>query len=249
MSTFQTIGRRTWLIAGLLWSPAGVLGAEVPGRLPPVPAPLGVGTWPDLNGPPAVRMAQAERPGGGLDRPSGRSEAEPLLPPAGSILDPNVRPIDLNTALRLAGVQNPELLIARQRVVEAAALRQLAAAQFLPTHQPGHELRHAHRRPPAVQRQHPLGQPQRPLRRGGCERDRGGHGEHPRRGPEREHRRGGLRLPGVAAGRARARVRQPGDPQPGVPADHAGLLRAAPRRGARGPSRCRSATRRAVVAG
>jgi outer membrane protein TolC len=43
------------------------------------------------------------------------------------------QPIDLNTALRLAGVQNPELLVARQRVVEAAALRQLAAAQFLPT--------------------------------------------------------------------------------------------------------------------
>jgi outer membrane protein TolC len=42
-------------------------------------------------------------------------------------------PIDLNTALRLAGAQNPDLLIARQRIVEAEALRQLAAAQFLPT--------------------------------------------------------------------------------------------------------------------
>ena len=51
----------------------------------------------------------------------------------GTILDPNVRPIDLNTALRLAGVQNPQLMIARQRVVEAAALRQLAAAQILPS--------------------------------------------------------------------------------------------------------------------
>jgi outer membrane protein TolC len=50
-----------------------------------------------------------------------------------SILDPNSAPIDLNTALRLAGVQNPQLLIARQRVVEAAALRQLAAAQILPS--------------------------------------------------------------------------------------------------------------------
>ncbi|WP_406695830.1 TolC family protein [Singulisphaera sp. Ch08] len=39
----------------------------------------------------------------------------------------------MNTALQLAGVQNPDLLIARQRVVEAAALRQLAAAQFLPS--------------------------------------------------------------------------------------------------------------------
>jgi outer membrane protein TolC len=55
----------------------------------------------------------------------------PASPP--TILDPNVRPIDLNTALRLAGVQNPQLMIARQRVVEAAALRQLAAVQILPS--------------------------------------------------------------------------------------------------------------------
>jgi outer membrane protein TolC len=38
----------------------------------------------------------------------------------------------LPTALRLAGVQNPELLLARERVAEAVAVRQLAAAQFLP---------------------------------------------------------------------------------------------------------------------
>jgi outer membrane protein TolC len=43
------------------------------------------------------------------------------------------RPIDLPTALRLAGVANPEIEIARQRVLEAVAYRQLAAAQFLPT--------------------------------------------------------------------------------------------------------------------
>ena len=50
-----------------------------------------------------------------------------------SSLDPNFRPIDLNSALRLAGVENPELNLSRQRVVEAVALRQLAAAQILPT--------------------------------------------------------------------------------------------------------------------
>ncbi len=43
------------------------------------------------------------------------------------------RPIDLPTALRLAGVANPQIQIAQQRVVEALALRQLAAAQWLPT--------------------------------------------------------------------------------------------------------------------
>jgi outer membrane protein TolC len=56
-----------------------------------------------------------------------------LPPHPPSILPPNFQPIDLSTALRLAGVQNPELNVARARVVEAAALRILAAAQILPT--------------------------------------------------------------------------------------------------------------------
>jgi outer membrane protein TolC len=42
-------------------------------------------------------------------------------------------PIDLPSAVRLAGLQNPDLFLARQRVVEAAAIRQLAAAQLLPS--------------------------------------------------------------------------------------------------------------------
>jgi outer membrane protein TolC len=52
-------------------------------------------------------------------------------------LHPEVQPIDLDTALRLAGVQNPELNVARRRVLEAVALRQLAAARFLPSINPG----------------------------------------------------------------------------------------------------------------
>ncbi|QEH33452.1 Outer membrane efflux protein [Aquisphaera giovannonii] len=59
----------------------------------------------------------------------------PVSPP--TILHPETRPIDLNTALQLAGVQNPELNAARQRVLESVALRQLAAAQFLPSINPG----------------------------------------------------------------------------------------------------------------
>jgi outer membrane protein TolC len=47
-------------------------------------------------------------------------------------LGPQIRNIDLDTALRLAGVRNPELMIARQRITEAAAIRQYAAAQLLP---------------------------------------------------------------------------------------------------------------------
>ena len=62
-----------------------------------------------------------------------RREASLAVPSPPTILAPEIRPIDLNTALRLAGVQNPDLNLARQRVIEATALRQLAAAQILPS--------------------------------------------------------------------------------------------------------------------
>jgi outer membrane protein TolC len=42
-------------------------------------------------------------------------------------------PIDLASALQLGGVANPQILLARQRVVEAVALRQYAAVQLLPS--------------------------------------------------------------------------------------------------------------------
>lgn len=50
-----------------------------------------------------------------------------------SLLTGPLKPIDLGSALHLAGVENPEILQARERVTEAAALRQLAAVQLLPT--------------------------------------------------------------------------------------------------------------------
>jgi outer membrane protein TolC len=66
-----------------------------------------------------------------LPRPKADIDAQlPAAPP--SILPHTVSPIDLPSTLRLAGVENPEILIARQRVLEAVALRQLAAAQILP---------------------------------------------------------------------------------------------------------------------
>ena len=55
------------------------------------------------------------------------------IPSPPSILGGEVRPIDLTSAFRLAGVENPELNVARQRVLEAAAMRMFAAAQLLPT--------------------------------------------------------------------------------------------------------------------
>ncbi len=53
--------------------------------------------------------------------------------PLSELLGTEVAPIDLASALSMAGVQNPEMLIARQRIVEAVAERQLAAATLLPS--------------------------------------------------------------------------------------------------------------------
>ena len=59
----------------------------------------------------------------------GRCDPSPARP-AGSKA---VQVIDLASALKLAGVENREILLARQRVVESLAWRQLAAAQLLPS--------------------------------------------------------------------------------------------------------------------
>ncbi len=109
------------------WSWGGLAAAQPAPALPaamPVPRP------------PAIVPDGSNRANQAASRPIDRGGASgivttPASPP--TLLAPEVRPIDLNTALRLAGVQNPQLMIARQRLVEAAALRQLAAAQFLPS--------------------------------------------------------------------------------------------------------------------
>ena len=53
-------------------------------------------------------------------------------PPPQTILQPGEFPIDLGSALRMGGAENPELLRARERVAESIAVRQLAVAQLLP---------------------------------------------------------------------------------------------------------------------
>jgi outer membrane protein TolC len=57
-----------------------------------------------------------------------------VVPPlAPSILNAPANPIDLASALRLAGVQNPEIQLAREAVAQAVAAHQYAAVQILPT--------------------------------------------------------------------------------------------------------------------
>lgn len=118
-----------WKILGVILfvSPPAVPGAESPNAPAPIVAPSE-----DESDRSNSNGATASTPSSG-NAAASDSPTPLLLPPAPSILDPAIRPIDLNTALQLAGVQNPNLLIARQRVVEAAALRQLAAVQFLPS--------------------------------------------------------------------------------------------------------------------
>jgi outer membrane protein TolC len=69
----------------------------------------------------------------GKGNDKGNRAAPNIPPPPGTILQPGEVPLDLGTALRLAGVENPELLLARTRVSEVVAQRQLAAAQILPS--------------------------------------------------------------------------------------------------------------------
>lgn len=64
------------------------------------------------------------------------AEADEFPPPV-CILTPDAKDIDLASALKLAGVENPEILLARARVAESVALRQFAYAQALPTFNAG----------------------------------------------------------------------------------------------------------------
>jgi outer membrane protein TolC len=74
--------------------------------------------------------------------PSKAGAGVTIAPPPPSQLNPDVKPIDLCTALKLAGVDNPEILLARERVTAADAERQFAAAQFLPDINYGGDVDH-----------------------------------------------------------------------------------------------------------
>jgi outer membrane protein TolC len=82
----------------------------------------------------AGSLAVAQPPDKAADNPlPSPTPASPEFPLPATVLSAPAAPINLSAALQLAGVQNAELLLARERVNEAAALRQLAAAQLLPS--------------------------------------------------------------------------------------------------------------------
>jgi outer membrane protein TolC len=108
-----------------------VLGTSSVGRAQEAAAERRRQPLPDALPPPRTQGRQADQTPSIFNVPL----PTPVSPP--SILHPEVKPIDLDTALRLAGVQNPEFNLARQRVLEAVAMRQFAAAQILPSINPG----------------------------------------------------------------------------------------------------------------
>jgi outer membrane protein TolC len=81
-------------------------------------------------------QAQQGKKPAGEELPSPRralehpTKAPPAVP---SILNNQLAAIDLDSALRMAGVRNPQIMLAREQVVEAVALHQQAAVKFLPT--------------------------------------------------------------------------------------------------------------------
>ncbi len=143
--------KRIRLIAGLFAAAAWILAAfltvamaappETPSGnvvqlLPPIDSSLALAPRSGLqvedtlprSEPPGQLIGEVIAP---AQLPSPPSAENPQVRSAG-VLEGDIASIDLPSALGLAGVQNPQLLIARQRVVEAMALRQLAAAQILP---------------------------------------------------------------------------------------------------------------------
>jgi outer membrane protein TolC len=80
-----------------------------------------------LPNPTADPAQQPVAPGGAADIPTPAS-----ITNQPSLLSTDFVPIDMPSAVRLAGLRNPDLFLARQMVVEAVAIRQFAAAQLLP---------------------------------------------------------------------------------------------------------------------
>ncbi len=110
-----------WLIAVSFWAVPALCLAQTP--QPADVQPPGSTRLMPLRGSPPRRDGEAT------------VVPPPATPP--TILAREAQPIDLGTALQLANVQNPEFNVARTRILEAAAMRQLAAAYFLPSINPG----------------------------------------------------------------------------------------------------------------
>jgi len=119
MRTFRSV--RFWkrrLLAACVWSVAAAAGAQPDNDMPPPPPP-------DLAVPGDAAAAE-------MLPPNNIGSPQPTVPGVPNFGEGERRMIDLDSAMALAGVRNPEIMLARERVTETAAIRQFAAAQILP---------------------------------------------------------------------------------------------------------------------
>ena len=155
--------------------------------------------------------------------------------PLTSTLDPNNRPIDLNTALRLAGVQNPELLAGR---ASGSSRRSAPGSSRRPRSCRRSTSARTTTRTPATCSS-PTATSSRSTASAlyvgaGANAVAAGTVNIPGVVLSRQHRPGPLRLSSCPAGGPGAAIRQRRGPQPGLPGGRPRLLRAAPGRGAPG---------------
>jgi outer membrane protein TolC len=112
------------MLGASLFAPATLPAAPPEGSAQSLPEPL----------PPAAGPSQPDDDLRSLpEAVEGRPTERNLSGNVANLLVGNVAPINLDAALRLAGVENPQIRIAAQRIAEAVAGRQLAAAQILPS--------------------------------------------------------------------------------------------------------------------
>lgn len=124
--------RSCWGRTGLLLISLSCCVAVVMAAPPENPA-ISTGKQPEKNDEGLPQPKRVDQGNGRGKGPPREGEIEALLPQAPpSILPKEANAVDLGCVLRLAGVENPEILIARQRVAGAEALRMLAYALTLP---------------------------------------------------------------------------------------------------------------------
>jgi outer membrane protein TolC len=114
----------SWLLATCVGGGGGL--AVLAG--PPAPAPQEIASASADRGAKPGDLGKEKKEEKDAESPNGGS----ICKPVSAVLGVEMVPIDLDSALKLGGVSNPQILLARQRIVEAVAQRQLAAAQFLP---------------------------------------------------------------------------------------------------------------------
>ena len=149
---------------------AGGAGPPGPPGLPalyPAPAPA-----------PAPNLTPNPNPAPDPNSPRATSPSGPNA--AGSILEPNERPIDLGTALRLAGAQNPAAPAGPSAGAGGGRGAAVRGGADPADAQRRHELRHPHRQLAAVERQHPLDEPEALYVGGGAFAVAAGHGQRSR---------------------------------------------------------------------